>query len=506
MPTVNISPIFNVPFIQDSDGNPLAGGLIFAYEAGSYSVLLDTYTSESGSVENSNPIVLDSSGNLPTAIWLLADQTYNLVLTAADGTTVLKGFDNVTGVPPASTGGGTNTASVWVTTAAATFLGPTQFLVPGNFTEQFKAGNRVRLTQSGSFTYGVVTTSTFSSPNTSVTIINDGPVLTSGLSVAEYSVLIAAQGETVDAGGVSYFDALPYSTTNTVGWKIKAVEGTVSSLTSLMNSRVNATYNVLSTSGTGTYTASADSAITSYSVGQSFVLKFGNASTGAATVNINGIGVKNLYQYQSNGTKINPTITAGLVSEIAYDGTDFILLDQLPAAAAGAPPRGRTVITSNTTFTVPASVYWLNVTVVGGGGGGGLGYRVSNEGGVTYFYGGGGGNGGVGVEGVTVTPGATHTVTIGSSGAAATTGSSAAGGSTTFGASLAVATGGSGGQNASGSSNGSPGANGTSTASDFSIAGASFAVGGAPKGTGGSGGDGESGGSSGTPGLCIVEW
>lgn len=507
MTTVNISPVFNVPFIQDADGNPLNGGKIFAYEAGSNSVLVDTYTTGAGDVLNPNPIVLDSSGTLPDAIWLIEGQSYNLVLTDSSGTTVLKGFDDVTGVPTGGSGGGGGSSAIWVTTEGATFQTPTQFLVTGNVTAEYAVGNRTRLTQSGGFTYGVVTAVATAGLNTIVTIINDGAVLNSSLSVAEYSVLIASPGETVDAGGVSFFDAIAYGTANTVGWKIKAVETSVTALTALMNTRVNTTYNVQGTSGTGNYTASTDAAVNSYSIGQKFVLVFSNASTGAATVNINGIGVKNLFQYNSSGAKVNPTITANMVSQIGYDGTDFILLDQLPAAAAGAAPRGQQVITSNTTFTVPTGVTWLNVTVVGGGGGGGRGYYEYNpESGDRYWIGGSGGYGGMGVKGITVTSGSTHAVSIGAGGAGSSTTNGTAGGSTTFGASLVTATGGAGGTGTSTTVNGANGANGTSAASDYSVVGQTYSVGGAVKGVGGAGGDGVTAGAAGTAGLVIVEW
>lgn len=68
--------------------------------------------------------------------------------------------------------------------------------------------------------------------------------------------------------------------------------------------------------------------------------------------------------------------------------------------------------TSSGTFTVPAYVYKLKVTVVGGGGGGG-GSAYTNSGGA-----GGGGGGGCAIKILSVSPGDTFTVTIGSGGAA----------------------------------------------------------------------------------------
>jgi len=94
------------------------------------------------------------------------------------------------------------------------------------------------------------------------------------------------------------------------------------------------------------------------------------------------------------------------------------------------------LFTSSGTFTVPAGITKLKITAFGGGGGG-----SSNNGGL----------GGAGVALVTVTAGASYTVTIGSggNGAAYTNAGATAGGTTSFG-SLVTATGGGAGNATSG--------------------------------------------------------
>lgn len=52
MPTVNLSPLFNDAQL-DSSGNPLSGGKLFTYAAGS-STKQTTYTSSAGSVAQAN--------------------------------------------------------------------------------------------------------------------------------------------------------------------------------------------------------------------------------------------------------------------------------------------------------------------------------------------------------------------------------------------------------------------------------------------------------------------
>lgn len=73
----------------DANGQPLAGGKLYSYEAGT-TTPLNTYTDESESVANSNPIILDSSGE--ASVWVgsrvykfsLYDSNDNLIWTVDD--------------------------------------------------------------------------------------------------------------------------------------------------------------------------------------------------------------------------------------------------------------------------------------------------------------------------------------------------------------------------------------------------------------------------------------
>lgn len=80
------------PFLsfQDNDGNPLAGGLIYTYAAGTTTPKA-TYTDSTGLVSMSNPIVLDSSGR---SVWWLIG-SYKYVVKDSLGNTI-RTTDNVT--------------------------------------------------------------------------------------------------------------------------------------------------------------------------------------------------------------------------------------------------------------------------------------------------------------------------------------------------------------------------------------------------------------------------
>lgn len=61
----------------DSNGDPLAGGKLYSYEAGTTTPLA-TYTDQSGSTANTNPIILDASGEAD--VWVDAAVAYKFVL------------------------------------------------------------------------------------------------------------------------------------------------------------------------------------------------------------------------------------------------------------------------------------------------------------------------------------------------------------------------------------------------------------------------------------------
>ncbi|WHS58611.1 hypothetical protein [Pseudomonas sp. G2-4] len=71
-------------------------------------------------------------------------------------------------------------------------------------------------------------------------------------------------------------------------------------------------------------------AITAYAANQRFRVKFNVASTGADTLNISTKGAKSLKQYSMFGVKIPAVFMAGQLSDVEYDGIDFVLLNPLP--------------------------------------------------------------------------------------------------------------------------------------------------------------------------------
>lgn len=81
----------------DNNGDPLTGGKLYTYAAGTTTPLA-AYTTSAGNVAHANPIILDAAGRTPSGgeIWLTDAVDYKFVL--ATGTDVVLGtFDNVAG-------------------------------------------------------------------------------------------------------------------------------------------------------------------------------------------------------------------------------------------------------------------------------------------------------------------------------------------------------------------------------------------------------------------------
>lgn len=100
-------------------------------------------------------------------------------------------------------------------------------------------------------------------------------------------------------------------------------------------------------------------AITAYTVGQVFSFKATNANTTTSTLNVNGLGVKTINKQGGATALASGDIAAGMIVQVEYDGTNFVMLNPVAIApitaitdtgflTSGTP--GTT--TANTTATV----------------------------------------------------------------------------------------------------------------------------------------------------------
>jgi hypothetical protein len=78
-------------------GQPLAGGLIYTYLAGTTTPAA-TYTTITGNIANTNPIVLDANGRVSNEIWLSVGYAYKFVLQDSSSNQIGT-YDNISGTP-----------------------------------------------------------------------------------------------------------------------------------------------------------------------------------------------------------------------------------------------------------------------------------------------------------------------------------------------------------------------------------------------------------------------
>lgn len=108
-----------------------------------------------------------------------------------------------------------------------------------------------------------------------------------------------------------------------------------------------------SVSGTNTITATAPLSMSVYAAGQTFRFIPANTNTGAATININSIGDKNIYR--SGAALVNGELIAGAPAEIMYDGTQFNLINPRPVLELLAS--GAVSAASSLTFANLLAIY-----------------------------------------------------------------------------------------------------------------------------------------------------
>jgi parallel beta-helix repeat protein len=96
--TVLLSPVGGVAAqFFDNNGNPLTGGKLYSYAAGTTTPAA-TYTNSLGTIAHTNPIVLDAGGRVPGGeIWLTDGVIYKFVLQTSTNVLIAT-YDNIVGI------------------------------------------------------------------------------------------------------------------------------------------------------------------------------------------------------------------------------------------------------------------------------------------------------------------------------------------------------------------------------------------------------------------------
>lgn len=125
-------------------------------------------------------------------------------------------------------------------------------------------------------------------------------------------------------------------------------------LTGIKTDVLNNTYRYASSaSSPNTYTATLSPVPTAYTTGMTALIKFTNANTSTTpTINLNSLGAKTITHVDGTALQVGE-IAAGMIAELAYDGTNFQLLNPafLPSNANLSIVEGRLTLTSGLAVT-----------------------------------------------------------------------------------------------------------------------------------------------------------
>jgi hypothetical protein len=187
----------------DSDGNPLSGGKLFAYAAGT-TTPQDTYTSSALTSANANPVVLDSAGR---ATIFLSSSAYKFTLKTSADVTVWT-VDNVQAITLSATVIGENLpffgdASQSVNDTSYPSGATVDKLVPGTKTLSLDSADvtgtwalrGMLITENGSHAAtAALVNLTDGSPDTAIVTITS--TSTTGASVTSSAITFATSGAT----------------------------------------------------------------------------------------------------------------------------------------------------------------------------------------------------------------------------------------------------------------------------------------------------------------------
>lgn len=189
MPTYYLAPDpCQSTFFIPGGNQPGNGVKVFTYATGT-TTKVSVAKDAAGAALHTNPIILDSGGNLPTAssMYIEAGVTIDVVYAPSGDsdppTSAYKTVSTVRGVPPQNT-----STSQWVSVASPVFVNTNAFRVEGDQTTELHVGRRIRTTNTGGTVYSRVTSTAFGT-STTVGVVNDSGAIDSGISTAAYGLL-----------------------------------------------------------------------------------------------------------------------------------------------------------------------------------------------------------------------------------------------------------------------------------------------------------------------------
>ena len=331
-----------------NDGSLNAGGLVYSYVAGT-STPTPTYTTASATVQNSNPIVLDAKGEAD--IWtsgtvkinvLESDNTQvtgypvdNLGTSTLISPMVYQGTWNATANSPAlSSSSGTRGYTYIVSVAGSTALnGISTWLVDdllsfnGSVWERIVGGN---------------STATASAASAAAALVSEGNAATSAGTATTQAANASGSAAAAAASAASVNLPTPAVALNFLranagasGYELQTPAQVLSDIGGAGTTQIQTqAYTTFTTGGTSTaFTLTPTPALAALSTGHRFNVTFDATAGVTPTLAISMLTAKPIKLYNAAGAKVaaSPTtIISGMVTDIEYDGTDYVILNPLP--------------------------------------------------------------------------------------------------------------------------------------------------------------------------------
>jgi len=184
-----LCPAVHKTWFVPGGNTPASGGLLFTYTAGS-STKITVYKDNQGSASHTNPIVLDSGGNLPSGseVWIDSGDTIDVVFAPSNDTdppaSSYYTLEDLSGINDVNA-----SVSDWVTGPTPTYVSGTQFVVQGDQSSTFKDGRRIKTTNTAGTIYSTISKIVTASGSTTINVVSDSGSLDSGLSAVSYSLI-----------------------------------------------------------------------------------------------------------------------------------------------------------------------------------------------------------------------------------------------------------------------------------------------------------------------------
>lgn len=459
----------------DANSNELSGGKLFVYLAGT-NTKATSYAETDGLSANSNPIVLNSRGEVPNGLYVAPGATYKLVLAPATDTdpptSPIWTRDNLTPTNDVTAA----SATEWVSSAVvATQINATQFSVPGDQRTTFQVGRRVQAASTAGTRYGTVSVASFGAGITTITLSPLSGNLDAGLTgTTPFVGLLTSTNPAVPEVDDSVF-RIPNSADRTkeARFDVSLVPTGVTRTLylGLPSSGKNSGYALAESDyGAALFCTSSFTLTLTTSLGAGFQVWIKNIGTGTITLSPSSGSI--FFPGAANAGAASATLPYSGSTEGPYnvsgvllqcDGTNWHVI-------ATSEAHGEQLFTSSGSWVAPAGVttIWLDGSAQGGGGGG-TGTNAGSAG--------GGGGGGQAIKSArySVVPGTTYTITLANTGGVGSTGGSGSNGTAGSNAqfdTLVTLVGGSGGAY----SNGPVGAGGAAGGAGATAGGAGFAI------------------------------